>query len=268
LRELCEELKRTRPREPLDGILLVVSATDVAELGEEPLQNHAQALRGYLTEVYRTIGTEIPVYIVVNRYDTLWGFAEVFAWGPDRAKEEAWGFVVPPDTQSQNTWPKIEEGLAGLAARIEALCLTKVSSEDHVELRIRAFQHLSESRLFVEKLREVLKVVGFSSRYERAPWIRALIVGSAVPGIGDRIRACIARFSNMGLMQNPYDQARATRPGGLPVFSFMRTTVLPEKELVPLKVRWRDDVATMVGLVLGSLLVITGIVTYFLWLYK
>lgn len=268
LRSLCEELKRVRPREPLDGILMVISATDVAELSEQPLEAHAQALRGYLSEVYRTIGADIPVYIVVNRYDTLWGFAEVFAWNADRAKEEAWGFVVPPDTPSQATFPKIEEGLEGLAARIEALCLTKVSSEDPVEQRIRAFQHLSESRLFTEKLREALKIIGFSSRYERAPWIRALIVGSAVPGIGDRIRACIARFSNMGLMQNPYDPARATRPGGLPVFSFLKTTVLPEKELVPLKVRWRDDVATMVGIILGSLLVVTGLVTYLVWNLK
>ncbi len=268
LRTLCEELKRVRPREPLDGVIMVLSATDLAELAETGLEAHAQALRGYLSEVCRTIGTDIPVYVIVNRYDTLWGFAEVFAWNADRAKEEAWGFVVPPNTQSQEAFPKVEEGLQGLAARIEALCLTKVSSEEQVELRIRAFQHLSESRLFIEKFRELMKIVGFSSRYERAPWIRAVIVGSSVPGIGDRIRACIARFSNMGLMQNPYDPARATRPGGLPVYSFFKTTVLPEKELVPLKVRWRDDVITMVGIILGSLLITTGLVTYFLWAFK
>ena len=268
LRSLCEELKRTRPREPLDGVLVIVSATDIAELAETALENHAQALRGYLTEICRTLGTDVPVYVVVNRYDTLWGFAEVFAWNADRAKEEAWGFVVPPNTPSQSTFPKVVEGLDGLAARIEAFCLSKISSEDQVEQRIRAYQHLSESHSFVEKLREAMKIIGFASRYERAPWIRALIIGAAVPGIGDRIRASIGRFSNMGLMQNPYDTARATRPGGLPVFSFMRTTVLPEKELVPLKVRWRDDVATVVGLILATLLLLTGTVTFFLWTWN
>lgn len=265
LRSLCEELRKIRPREPLDGILLVVSATDVAELGEEALHNHAQGLRGYLVEACRTLGDDVPVYVAVNRYDTLWGFAEVFAWNADRAKEEAWGFVIPPNTPSQETWPKIEEGLAGLGARIEAVCLTKLSSDDNAELRIRGFQHLSESRQFIERLRELMKVVAFASRYEKAPWLRALIIGASVPGVGDRIRAGLARFANMGLMQNPYDPQRSQRPGGLPLHSFVRTVVLPEKELVPLKLRWRDDTATLVGMILGIVFAVAGIG---FWVYQ
>ena len=32
------------------------------------------------------------------------------------------------------------------------------------------------------------------------------------------------------------------RPGGLPIHALVKTVVLPEKDLVPLRVRWRDDV--------------------------
>ena len=46
------------------------------------------------------------------------------------------------------------EGLDQLNARIEALCLTKLSSEEAVEQRIRAFQHLVEARVFIDRLRE------------------------------------------------------------------------------------------------------------------
>lgn len=263
LHALGEELKKARPREPLDALLLNISSTDVAELGEQTLEPHAQGLRNYLVEICKTIGADIPVYVVANRYDTLWGFAEVFQWNADRAKEEAWGFVLPPETPSQSALPKIAEGIHGLAARIEAFCLARLSSEDGVEQRMRAFQHLSESKQFLEKLHEVLKIIAFANRYERAPWVRALILGAAVPGVGDRIRASIARFNNMGLIQNPYDQARATRPGGLPVFSFMRTTVLPEKELVPLRIRWRDDKLTIIGLIVGVVFAVAASVLYF-----
>lgn len=262
LRELCEELKKVRAREPLDAMLLIIGASDVAELTEQSLEPYAQMLRNYPVEVCKTIGADIPVYCIANRYDTLWGFAEVFQWNADRAKEEAWGFVVPPETPSQNAIPKIEEGIVALTARIEAFCLARLSSEDGVEQRMRAFQHLSESKQFLEKLRDVLKIVAFANRYERAPWVRALIVGAAVPGVGDRIRASIARFNNMGIIQNPYDQARATRPGGLPVFSFMRTTVLPEKDLVPLRIRWRDDKLTVIGMIFGILCLIAANVLY------
>ena len=260
LRTLCEEIMKIRPREPLDGILLVLSAQDVAERSDEPLEAFAQHSRSYLVEACRVLSVDIPVYIIVNRYDTLWGFAEVFAWNAERAKEDAWGLLVPPDVPSQNTFPKIEEGLDGLGARIEAQCLSKLSSDEGVEQRVRAFQHLVEARMLLDRLREVLKILSFASAYERAPWTRAVILGCAVPGVGDRLRAGVARFANMGLAQNPYDPHRSPRPGGLPLFSFMRGVVLPERELVPLKVRWRDDWITMIGIVLGTLLLIAGLV--------
>ncbi len=259
LRELCSELLRVRPREPLDGIILVVSATDVAERQDEALEAHAQHLRTYLVEACKTLQADIPVYVVCNRYDTLWGFAEVFQWTPDRAREESWGYLVPVEVPSQSTWPKVQEGLNGLHARIEATCLSKVSSEDHIEQRIRAYQHLVESRVFIEKLKEVSKVLAFSSAYERAPWMRAIIIGCAVPGTGDRIRAGIHRFQNMGLSQNPYDQFRSARPGGLPLFIFLKGIVLPEKELVPTKTRWRDDLITILGFVFGFVMLTVGV---------
>jgi type VI protein secretion system component VasK len=259
LRALCEEILRVRPREPLDGILLIVSSQDVAERQDEGLEAHAQHLRSYLVEACKALQADIPVYVVANRYDTLWGFAEVFQWTADRAREEAWGYLVPVEVPSQNTWPKVQEGLAGLQARVEATCLSKLSSEDGVEQRIRAYQHLVESRIFVEKLKEVTKVLAFSSAYERAPWMRAITIGCAVPGTGDRIRAGVQRFQNMGLVQNPYDPYRSSRPGGLPLFGFMKGIVLPEKELVPTKTRWRDDLVTIIGFIFGIVMLAVGI---------
>ncbi|MFO0548039.1 MAG: type VI secretion system protein [Polyangiaceae bacterium] len=262
-RLLCEEIRRVRPREPLDGIIVVISATDVAERAEENLEAHAQQLRAYLIEACRTLQADIPVYTVVNRYDTLWGFAEVFAWNAERAKEDMWGFLVPPNIPSQDGWPKIQEGLTGLLARVEAHCLSKLSSEDGVEQRIRAYQHLVEARQFLEKLRDVLKVISFSSAYERAPWLRAVTLGCSVPGAGDRIRAGIERFQSFGLLQNPYDPHKSQRPGGLPLHGFFKGVVLPEKELVPLVTRWRDDPLTIVGFILAFVLTAGALVVRF-----
>jgi type VI secretion system protein ImpL len=257
---LCQALVSARPREPLDGILLVISTTDVVERSEEALEAHAQQLRGYLVDVCRELGSDIPVYIVLNRYDTLWGFAEVFVWTPDRAKEEGWGFLLPTDAPPAEAKKHFEDGLAGLGSRIEATCLATLSSEGPVEQRIRAFQHLVEARVFLEKLRRVFEIVTFASAYERAPWLRAAVLGCAVPGIGDRLRAGVERFASMGLAQNPYDPHRSPRPGGLPLFAFMRGIVLPEKDLVPKKTRWRDDLVTMLGLGLGVACLLLAIV--------
>lgn len=260
LRELCEQLMRIRSREPLDGILLIMSATDVAERTEESLENHADHLRSYLIESCRTLEADVPVYVIVNRYDTLWGFAEVFAWNAERAKEDSWGFVVPANVPSQSTLPAMLEGIAGLNARLEATCLARLSQEDGVEQRIRGFQHLVEARVFLDRLRDLLKKVSFASAYERAPWLRAVILGAAVPGVGDRIRAGASKFSSMGIIQNPYDPHRSPRPGGLPLHKFLRTVVLPEKDLVPLQTKWRHDLVCVIGFLLGFVFFSAGLI--------
>jgi type VI secretion system protein ImpL len=63
----------------------------------------------------------------------------------------------------------------------------------------------------------------------------------------------------MGLSQNPYDPFRSARPGGLPLFIFLKGIVLPEKELVPTKTRWRDDLITILGFVFGFVMLTVGI---------
>jgi type VI protein secretion system component VasK len=259
LKELCAELRATRPREQLDGILFIMNVAAFIDLDEHGIEAYANNLRRYLVEVGQGLEVDVPVYVVLTRYDTLWGFAEVFQWGPERKREEPWGFTLPADTHAQKALPRILAELVGLNARIEAFCLAKLSSEDPPEQRIRAFQHLAEIRALMEKLRAVFKTVAMANSFERAPWIRAVAVGSAVPGTGDRLRAGVTRFFNMGLGQGPL-AATGARPGGLPIHAFMKMVVLPERELVPLRVRWRDDKLILVGFGLGVLLWVGALV--------
>jgi type VI secretion system protein ImpL len=255
LKTLCEELHKERPREPVDGILLVLSVADFIDLDEERLKTYANNHRQYLVEVGRRLRCDVPVYIVLTRYDTVWGFAEVFQWSAERAREEPWGFTLPPDTPSQESLPRILKELDGLNARLEANCLWKLAGEDAPEARTRAFQHLAEVRVLMEKLRELFRIVAMANSFERAPWIRAMIIGCSIPGTGDKLRAGIARFMNMGYAPGASAHA-ATRPGGLPMHAFLKTVVLPEKDLVPLRTRWRDDRFILVVLLLGIVLLL------------
>ena len=261
LKSLGEELRKARPREHLDGILLVINVAMFIDLDEAALEAYANNLRRSLAEVAEALYTDVPVYIVVTRYDTLWGFAEVFQWGVDRKNEEPWGFTLPLDTEPAKAQPKIQEELIGLNARLEAFCLAKLSSDDAPEQRMRGFQHLAEVRTFMEKLTTVLSTISQANSFERAPWIRALALGSAVPGTGDRLRAGMARFANMGLMQAQAIPGASQRPGGLPIHAYMNRVILPERDIVPLRVRWRDDKLVLACFAVGALLWISGLIT-------
>jgi len=261
LKELCADLRAARPREQIDGILLVLNIAMFIDLDERGLEAFAGAHRRYLVEISQTLEADVPVYVVLTRYDTLWGFAEVFQWGPDRKGEDPWGFTLPLDTPPKDAQARIFEQLAGLNARLEAFCLAKLSSEDNPEQRIRAFQHLTEVRAFMEKLRMVFTTLAMANSFEQPPWIRAMALGTAVPGSGDRLRAGVDRFFNMGLFQAPPTPVGALRPGGLPIHAFMKTVILPERDIVPLRTRWRDDKLVLICFAVGVLLWISGIIT-------
>ncbi len=259
LKDLGRELARCRPREPIDGLILVANVADFIDLDERNLEAYGQRLRSYLVEAANGLDGDIPVYLVLTRYDTLWGFAEVFQWSADRSKEEPWGYQLPVETPIEKGLDELTRGLDALLARIEAYCLAKLASEDPAEQRTRAFQHLAEVHALMDKLRALFKVLAYINPYERTPWFRAVGIGSAVPGMGDRIRAGVQRFLNMGLSQGP-NMGGATRPGGLPLFHFMRTAVLPERNLVPLRTRWRDDKFIVYGGIAGVALLLLGVV--------
>jgi hypothetical protein len=177
--------------------------------------------------------------VVFTRYDTMWGFAEVFMWTPERKGEEAWGFVLPGDTPSQQAVQRLNTELDGLAARFEAFCLAKLSSEDPPEHRTRAFQHLVEVKLLMTKLRALLGVIAMANAFERAPW--SARSSSAAPS-GHR-RPPPRRRGPL-LQHGPAARRRASARGaaGRPAPpQHMKSVVLPEKDLVPTRTRWRDD---------------------------
>lgn len=257
LSRLCDELRRSREREPIDGILLVLSIAEFVELDEQGLDAYANRIRAYLVEVGRALRADVPTYVVLSRYDTLWGFAEVFQWTAERGREEPWGFTLPLETSPDSAGPRILQELEGLNARLESTCLARVSSEDAPEARTRAFQHLAEVRALMPRLRQLFGVIAMANAFERAPWLRAVAIGSAMPGMGDRLRAGVTRFMNMGLAQPP-NVAVAMRPGGLPIHATLRAVVLPERDIVPLRQRWRDDRFTLVCFVGGLLLLLAA----------
>ncbi len=256
---LGKELLAVRPREALDGILLVLSVAEFIDLDEGGVERYASGLRKYLTETAAALNADVPVYVVVSRYDVLWGFADVFQWNKDRAREDPWGFVLPADVITAQAKDKMDEELLGLAARLEAFCLAKLSSEDPPDQRARAFQHLVESRLLIDKLKAILHILATGSAYERAPWLRALTIGSATPGTGDKLRAGVARFFSMGYA--PPTFTPPARPGGLPMHQYMQVVVLPDKDIVPTRTRWRDDKLLVIAFIAGGVLFLATLIT-------
>ncbi len=252
LDELCGALKLVRPREPIDGILLLVSVPLLADSSDDAVDDYAKELRKDLIDVGRALGADVPTYILVTGYDDLWGFGDAFRWGPARVDEEPWGFNLPVNITAADTPARVQTELDGLMARIESMCFDKLSAENKPEERVRAFQHLAEARAVLTKLGELLKTVTLDNAYERAPWMRALAIGSGVPSTGQRLRHDAQRLTTMGF-QLPQQSGTPT-PGGMPLHHLVDRILMPERDIVPTIKRWRDDKLLVLLFMLGGVL--------------
>ena len=122
-------LRRHRPRQPLNGVLLTVSIPDLLGHSESAAALHAQALRARLQELYSRLDMRLPVYVLVTKSDLIAGFDEFFAALDPTAREQVWGCTLPlgkaaPSDPVQALGPMLDalrERLQGqLLARLQA----------------------------------------------------------------------------------------------------------------------------------------------------
>ena len=108
-------LRKHRPRQPLNGVLLTISLGDLLAQNENEAAHHAAALRARIQELYSQLGARLPIYVLVTKADLVAGFNEFFANLGKEGRDQVWGVTFPTD-ESVTTDP-----LQHLATQFDAL---------------------------------------------------------------------------------------------------------------------------------------------------
>ena len=90
-------LRKSRPRRPLNGLLLTINVEDLLQQGPANRKEHAQKLRLRLQELQSHLGVRPPVYVLVTKCDLIAGFNESFGEFSREEREQVWGFSFPHD---------------------------------------------------------------------------------------------------------------------------------------------------------------------------
>jgi type VI secretion system protein ImpL len=88
-------LRRHRPRCPINGVLLTLSASDLLHATPERAAAQAADLRQRLDEITARLGIAVPVYVLVTKTDLLPGFTEFFADFDAQVRSQVWGATLP-----------------------------------------------------------------------------------------------------------------------------------------------------------------------------
>jgi type VI secretion system protein ImpL len=107
-------LKRNRPRQPINGVLVAISLEDLLTLSPAEVAAHAAAIRARLLELHQRLRVDFPVYALFTKADLVIGFMEFFDGLDEAGRAQVWGATF-------QTMDKAKSQLADVPAEFEAL---------------------------------------------------------------------------------------------------------------------------------------------------
>ena len=95
-------LKKTRPKAPINGIVIAASIAELTQNKPEYVIDLAKNLRQRVQELTDNLEIFAPVYVVFTKVDLLAGFIDFFADSDKYESERVWGSTLPynPDSKS------------------------------------------------------------------------------------------------------------------------------------------------------------------------
>lgn len=192
-------LKKTRPRRPLNGVVLTISTADLLLQGAAERSAHAAALRARLQELDERLSTRLPVYVLVTKVDLLRGFTAYFDVLGKTERAQVLGFTLPPDEGRELS----EKGVSSffgrefplLGQRLADGLIDRLQDESDGSRRVDIFGFPAQFATLGPVLEDLLNQVFLGSRYSQAPMVRGVYFTSGTQEGSpiDRVMGSLAR---------------------------------------------------------------------------
>ena len=180
---LIRSLQRHRPERPLDGVIVVLPATELTgegALDADALRAEAEAIRTRLGAMQNGLGMTLPVHAVVAESETLHGFPELGSLlDPDHLDHplgytQAWG-----ESEGYNA-AHVDRAVDHVSERIDALVLESLSAGREPGDRDSAFLLPNAVAALNEPLRAYFDALFQGGQYARLAGLRGIYFAGAV----------------------------------------------------------------------------------------
>jgi type VI secretion system protein ImpL len=229
-------LKKTRPRRPINGVLVTVSVADLLQHSPAEAEDHAEALRARVQELYADLGVRLPIYILVSKSDLLAGFSEYFADLGKDERAQVWGFSLPFGDQGVDPAALTTE-LERLERRLWDGVPERLEEERDPTRRALMYGFPQQFALLRDRLVRLVDAAFAPSRFEAGTLVRGIYFTSGTQEGSpiDRVMGALSR--ELGLERKLLPAQQAT---GRSYFltRLLREVVFPEAGLAGTDLRW------------------------------
>lgn len=205
-------LKKSRPRQPLNGVLVTVSVSDLIAKSAAERAHHAATVRQRMQELHERLNIRFPIYLLVTKCDLLAGFMDTFAALDKAQRAEPWGFTFALDKSGLPKQPPVSEmgpEFDTLLQRVTDGLIDRMQAEPDPARRARIYGFPSQFANLRGVLHEFVEAVFSPSPYEAQPMLRGVyfVSGTQEGTPIDRMLGSIARQYQLERAVLPPQQA-------------------------------------------------------------
>ena len=132
-------LKRNRPKQPINGVIIAISLEDLMTLPEQEVRAHATAIRKRLLDIHQELKVEFPVYALFTKADLVSGFMEYFGNFTEGRRRKVWGHTFQTNDRKRNMIAELPKEYDALVTRLTEEIPDRLHEEPDPITRIGIF---------------------------------------------------------------------------------------------------------------------------------
>ena len=152
-------LKRYRPRQPVNGVIVAISLSDLMTLNGQELGVYVSEIRKRLAEIRDSLGVHLPVYVLFTKADLVAGFSEYFADFDERRRRAVWGATFPPPRPGGAATVDVPGAFDALVRRLSAEVADRMAEEADPAARIAIFGFPAQFGLLKQRVGDFISGV-------------------------------------------------------------------------------------------------------------
>jgi len=197
-------LRRTRPRQPLNGVIVAIALSDIASAPNDERVAHARAVRRRVKELEERLSIRLPVYLLFTKSDLIAGFAEFFDDLDRDRREQVWGVTFPFGKAATTPVGQFPEELQLLVDSLNDRLFDRLQTEQSPERRALIAGFPTQIASLAQPLQAFLTEAFGGSRLDPAPLLRGVYFAS-----GTQEGSPIDRLTGVMMRAFGVDQRRA-----------------------------------------------------------
>ena len=189
-------LRKFRSRQPINGVIVAMSASDLLTADEKERERHVAAIRTRLDEISQTLRIAVPVYVLVTKCDLVAGFAEFFDDLGQDARGQVWGTTFPIESTESGRAPELfEKEFSRLLERLQQHVLGRMERERDTRRRVTILAFPQQMAAVGPLLNDLLKRVFTTTGFDNQILLRGVYFtsGTQEGTPVDRVLGAVAR---------------------------------------------------------------------------